>query len=191
MPAATAVKAGANAPGAAVRAGIATGKVKDPTADDGRAFQLQIEVGATERERKAASRRRVDLERERTEAMAQAEAYRLGGVRQVELRIEEARASLAAAKAKEAETLAAERRGNALRGNGYMAQATYENLFHAREVAQQQSIAAQKRIDTLTVELEAARSGTYLGDNYNDVPSSVQRARELAVRIDEIKATLD
>ena len=185
------VKAGANAPGAAVRAGIAIGQVEDPTADDGRAFQLQIEVGATEREREAASRRLVDLERARTEAMAQADAYRVGRVRQVELRIEEARASLAAAKAKEADTLAAERRGNALRGNGYMAQATYENLFHAREVAQQQSIAAQKRIDTLTVELEAARSGTYLGDNYNDVPSSVQRARELAVRMDETKATLD
>ena len=185
------VKAGANAPGAAVRAGIAIGQVEDPTVDDGRAFQLQIEVGATEREREAASRRLVDLERARTEAIAQADAYRVGRVRQVELRIEEAQASLAAAKAKEAETLAAERRGNALRGNGYMAQATYENLFHAREVAQQQSIAAQKRIDTLTVELDAARSGTYLGDNYNDVPSSVQRARELAVRIDETKATLD
>src|SRR5437762_5584990 len=72
-----------------------------------------------------------------------------------------------------------------------MAQATYESLFHAREAAQQQSIGAQKRVDTLTVELEAARGGTYLGDNYNDVPSSVQRARELAVRIDETKAILD
>jgi len=185
------IKAGANAPGAAVRAAVAIGQVEDPTADDGRAFQLQIEVGATEREREAASRRVVDLERARTEAMAQAEAYRLGRVRQVELRIEEARASFAAAKAKEAETLASERRGNALRGDGYMAQATYETLFHAREVAQQQSIAAQKRIDTLTVELDAARGGTYLGDNYNDVPSSVQRARELAVRIDETKVMID
>src|ERR1051325_1484385 len=54
------VKAGANAPGAAVRAGIAIGQVEDPTADDGRAFQLQIEVGATEREREAASRRLAD-----------------------------------------------------------------------------------------------------------------------------------
>jgi len=32
--------------------------------------------------------------------------------------------------------------------------------------------------------------GTYLGDNYNDVPSSFQRARELTVRIDETRATL-
>lgn len=41
------------------------------------------------------------------------------------------------------------------------------------------------------LELEAARNGTYLADNYNDVPSSFQRARELAVRIDETRATLD
>jgi multidrug resistance efflux pump len=72
-----------------------------------------------------------------------------------------------------------------------MAEAAYERLYHAREIAQQDATAAQKRLDTLGVELEAARNGTYLGDNYNDVPSSFQRARELMVRIDETKAALD
>ena len=46
--------------------------------------------------------RLTDLERVRGEAEAQAEAYRLGRVRQLELRIEEARANLAAAAAREA-----------------------------------------------------------------------------------------
>jgi len=179
------------APGAAVRAGVAISQLQDPTADDSRIFQLQGDFEAAGREREATSRRLADLERARTEASAQADAYRLGRVQQVELRIEEARASLAVDKAKEADAIAAERRGDTLRAHGYMAQAIYENLVHAREVARQQAIAAQKRIDTLTVELEAARSGTYLGDNYNDVPSSFQRARELSVRIDETKATLD
>ena len=185
------VKAGANAPGAGVTAGTPIGEVDDPTVDDSRVFQLQTEVQATEREREAASRNLIDLQRARSQAEAQADAYRVGRVRQVELRIEEARAGLAAAKAKEAEAIGAERRGNSLRGNGYMAQATYDNLVHARDAAQQQTVAAQKRVDTLAVELDSARNGTYLGDNYNDVPSSVQRARELAVRIDETKATLD
>jgi multidrug resistance efflux pump len=66
-----------------------------------------------------------------------------------------------------------------------MANSAYERALHAREVAQQDVIAARKRLDALSVELEAARSGTYLGDNYNDVPSSFQRARELTVRIEE------
>jgi multidrug resistance efflux pump len=72
-----------------------------------------------------------------------------------------------------------------------MAEAAYERLFHARDIAQQDTLAAQKRLDALAVELDAARNGTYLGDNYNDVPSSFQRARELAVRIDETSAALD
>ena len=41
------------------------------------------------------------------------------------------------------------------------------------------------------VELAAAHKGTYLGDNYNDVPSSFQRSRELTVRIEEIEAALN
>src|SRR5438094_8231624 len=72
-----------------------------------------------------------------------------------------------------------------------MADAAYERAQHAREVAQQDKIAARKRLDALIVALEAARNGTYLGDNYNDVPSSFQRARELTVRIEESQASLD
>jgi len=72
-----------------------------------------------------------------------------------------------------------------------MAHAAYERVQHAREVAQQDTIAARKRLDALIVELAAARNGTYLGDNYNDVPSSFQRARELTVRIEETQANLD
>jgi multidrug resistance efflux pump len=185
------IEGASRSPGAAVRAGVVIGEIQDPTVDDARVFQLDADLKATERERDALPRRLGDLERARAEASAQAEAYRLGRVRQVELRIEEARANLAVAKAREAEAVDAEKRGNTLHAHGYMAQASYENLLHAREVAHQDSTAAQKRIDTLTVELEAARAGTYLGDNYNDVPSSVQRARELTVRIDETRATLD
>jgi multidrug resistance efflux pump len=185
------VKAAASAPGKAVHAGIAIGQVEDPTPDDARVFQLQLDAKATERERNALSRRLDDLQQARAEASAQAEAFRLGRVRQDELRIEEARANLAAATAREADAIAATSRGAALQAHGYMADAAYERLSHAREVTQQETIAARKRVDTLTVELEAARNGTYLGDNYNDVPSSVQRARELTVRIDETKASLD
>jgi len=77
-----------------------------------------------------------------------------------------------------------------LRLRGFMADAAYERALHGLEVAQQQTVAARNRLDALTVELEAARKGTYLGDNYNDVPSSFQRARELTVRIDETQTAL-
>jgi multidrug resistance efflux pump len=185
------VKTASATPGRAVQAGALIGDIEDPMADDARVFQLQQDMHATQRERDALSRRLVDLRQARTEADAQAEAYRLGRVRQDELRVEEARANVASALARQREATAAEMRGAAVHAHGYMADAAYERVMHAREVAQQDAIAARKRLDSLTVELAAARNGTYLGDNYNDVPSSFQRARELTVRIEETQASLD
>src|ERR1700736_6077013 len=185
------VKTATTTPGRAVQAGAPIGDIEDPMADDARVFQLQQDTHANEREREALSRRLADLERARADADAQAEAFRLGRVRQNELRVEEARAGVAAATARESEATAAASRGAALHTRGYMADAAYERVMHAHQVAQQDTIAVRKRLDALTVELAAARNGTYLGDNYNDVPSSFQRARELTVRIEETQATLD
>ncbi|MBV9967489.1 MAG: HlyD family efflux transporter periplasmic adaptor subunit [Alphaproteobacteria bacterium] len=185
------IKTASAIPGRAVQAGASIGDIEDPNADDARVFQLQQDIRAGEREHDALARRLSDLRQSRSEADAQAEAYRIGRVAQDELRVEETRASLAAALARQEDAIAAERRGAALHSRGYMADAAYERALHAREVAQQDTIAARKRLDALTVELQAARNGTYLGDNYNDVPSSFQRSRELTVRIEETEATLD
>ena len=67
----------------------------------------------------------------------------------------------------------------------------FERALRTRETTSQERIAAQKRLQALHVDLQAARAGTYLGDNYNDVPSSYQRARELDVRVEEAKGALD
>ena len=185
------VKTATTTPGRAVQAGVPIGNIEDPMADDARVFQLQQDTQATEREHTALARRVVDLQQARSDAEAQAEAYRVGRVRQDELHVDEARAGLSAAVARQSDANAAEGRGAALHAHGYVADAAYERAQHAREVAQQDTIAARKRLEAFTVELDAARKGTYLGDNYNDVPSSFQRARELTVRIEETQATLD
>jgi multidrug resistance efflux pump len=185
------LNAAATAPGAIVTAGMAIAKVEDPVPENARWFQLQQDAAAAHRERDTLSRKLADLEQARVTAAAQVEAFRLGRIRQDELRIEEARASAMAATARESEAAAAEQRGAVLHERGYLADQGYEKVFHAREVARQDAIAARKRIDTLVVELEAAKHGTYLGDNYNDVPSSYQRVADLSVRIEEIKANID
>lgn len=181
----------ASTPGSAVQAGASLGQIQDPRPDDARVFELQQEAAATQRERDSLVRRLTDLERARNEADAQADAYRIGRVQQDELRVEQAQADLAAAMAREADAVAAVRRGDALHGRGFQSDEANEQARHAQEIAQQATIAARKALDALQVELQAARAGTYLGDNYNDVPSSFQRARELAVRIDEARAALD
>ena len=178
-------------PGTTIKAGEPIGHVQDPLADDARLIQLEREVSATELERGSLARRLTDLKRTHGEAEAQAEAYRVGRVRQLELRIEEARANLEAATAQQADAKAAVGRGAALHARGFQSDEAQEKARHAEEVAQQAVIAAHKRLDALTVELDAARNGTFLGDSYNDAPSSLQRARELASRITETQAGLD
>jgi len=150
-------------PGSAITAGEAVGRVEDPLADDTRLAQLQREVSATELERDSLARRLTDLERARGEAVAQADAYRLGRVRQLELRIEEARANLTAAAAREADAKASVGRGAALHARGFQSDEAQDKARHSQEIEEQGVIAARKRLDTLSVELDAARSGSFLG----------------------------
>jgi len=178
-------------PGTEIKAGDAIGGIEDPLADDSRLAQLRREASATELEHASLTRRLADLERARAEAAAQAEAYRAGRVRQLELRIEEAHANLTAATEREADVNAAVGRGAALHTRGFQSDEAQEKLRHAQEIERQGVIAAQKRLDALSVELEAARNGTFLGDSYNDAPSSLQRARELALQVAQTKAALD
>lgn len=185
------VDAAARATGARVKAGAAVGQVEDPVADDSRLFQLQQEAAAAQRERDMLSRKLVDLEQARDQANAQAEAYRLGRIRQDETRIEEAEANLKSAAAREGDAADAEQRGAALYAKGYLADQAYQKLSYVHRAARQDAAAADKRLDALKIELDAAKRGTYLGDNYNDVPSSVQRAAELSVRIQETKAAIE
>ena len=142
-------------PGSAMKAGEAVGRVEDLLADDARLAQLQREVSATALERDSLTRRLSDLERARGEAEAQAEAYRVGRVRQLELRIDEARANLAAAAAREADAKAAAGRGAALHARGFQSDEAQDKARHAQEVEEQGAIAARKRLDTLGVELDA------------------------------------
>ena len=184
------VKAAGAAPGMAVTAGMAIGRIEDPLPDDSRAFQLQHEALAAARDADALAGTVGDLQRARGEADAQAEAYRHGRVRQDETRVAEAKAALAAAATRSADAVATEKRSAPIHQNGYLSDQAYERVVRAREVAQQDAVAAQKHLDGLAVELDAARGGTYLGDNYNDVPSSFQRARELTGRIAETRTQM-
>src|SRR5262249_54146505 len=154
-------------PGAIINAAEPIGHVEDPLADDARLAQLKREASATELERDSLARRLTDLNRAHSEAEAQAESYRVGRVRQLELRIEEAHANLEAAAAQEADAKAAVARGAALHARGFQSDEAQEKARHAQDVAQQAVIAARKRLDALTVELDAARNGTFLGDSYN------------------------
>ncbi len=51
------------------------------------------------------------------------------------------------------------------------------------DIAAQNEIAVGKQIEAAKVELDAARSGVFIGDSYNDRPQSAQRADELQQQV--------
>lgn len=177
-------------PGNQVRAGGVIAQIQDPHPDDARLFALGQQAAATEREEENAARRLSDLRQARTLAEAQADAYRAGRIREDEARVAAARANLAVAIARETAAAAAASRSAVLAAHGFEAKATRDRLEYTEDAARAEVVAARKTLDALTIDLNAAKSGTYLGDNYNDVPSSFQRARELTLSIAEARAAL-
>jgi len=59
-----------------------------------------------------------------------------------------------------------------------------------RAVAREGLQAARARLEETTVELEALRNGISVGDSYNDRPGSAQKADDMSLRVDELRARL-
>ncbi len=120
----------------------------------------------------------------------QAEAYAAGRIRQLEARIAETQATIAAAGAKLREADASMRRTVDLSRTGVQTVAELNRTRSTFEVATQDVEAGRNRLRYLTVELDAARQGVFVGDSYSDSPQSQQRAREIAARVAELRTDL-
>jgi multidrug resistance efflux pump len=81
-------------------------------------------------------------------------------------------------------------RASSLVRSGSVSTVELGRLTREQTFAQRTELAARQRLDATRVELEAARDGTYLGDSYNDRPSSVQREEETRLRIETFTADL-
>lgn len=73
-------------------------------------------------------------------------------------------------------------------GVGALADRDSQNRLAARAAAEAQAIAAQSR--QVEVERDALRLGRYVGDNYNDRPSTAQKSDEDRQRLAELDAEL-
>jgi hypothetical protein len=60
----------------------------------------------------------------------------------------------------------------------------------ALEVTTNEVQVARQRVAYLTIELEAARTGIFLGDSYNDTPYSQQRLRDTDQRLAEYETEI-
>jgi len=174
--------------GTRLAAGEPLGTLTDPRPDELRLTDMRQTLAQTEADLRRLEDLTTALVNSRAAYVQQAQDYGVGRTRQVEARLAEANASLEAAQARLREADATSRRATDLARQGIQTAADFNRARAAFEVAGQEVEVARNRIAYLTIEADAARRGVFLGDSYNDAPSSQQRVRELDQRIGELSA---
>jgi multidrug resistance efflux pump len=177
--------------GAALAPGDLLFRVVDPRADRGRVDDLarQLEQARDDRPRLAAR-----LESARAllaELTEQTRQFREARIRQLEARRDELTADAAAAHARTLDAAATLARANWLSAQGAGTTVQANQAKRDADVAAQNEIAAQRQIAANDVELDAARRGVFVGDSYNDRPTSAQRADDLGQQIVDFEQALD
>lgn len=119
-----------------------------------------------------------------------AERFKEGRLRQLEARIAEQKSLIEAAIARREEAAAAVERATSLVRSGSVTSVDLARLSRDRTVAEQTEIGARNRLAASEVELIFAKLGTFLGDSYNDRPSSIQREEEMRQRADTLSADI-
>ncbi|WP_207538713.1 HlyD family secretion protein [Sabulicella rubraurantiaca] len=174
--------------GARLGSGEVVASITDPRPDESRLVDLRRALDAAESELRRLEDMTSALVAGRAALIDQARDYGAGRLRQLSARLDETRATLEAAQARLREADATLRRANDLSRTGIQTVAEFNRAKSTFEVATQEVEATRNRLRYLTVEHEAASRGVFLGDSYNDAPSSQQRVRELDLRIGELSA---
>ena len=146
--------------------------------------------GATESEQAALREEIATMESLVKTLREQSNAYRDARVEQLELEVTQSESKLEAAQAEEKSQAAIRDRQEKLLAGGYALTGTAESAREASNRAALDRKAAEQALHARTVELDAARKGTFVGDGYNDSFYSRQRADEVALRLIELKAQL-
>ena len=165
-------------------------RIANPTADRGRLDELRRTIGRLEDERPVFAAR---LERARESLRAlekQTADFTQGRISQLEKRVAALESDAAGAAARAEEAKAAYERISILTTRGTSTTAELARFNRDRIATASAERAARQRIEEVRIELDAARGGSFLGDSYNDRPSSAQRADEVRSRIDDIASEL-
>jgi len=120
----------------------------------------------------------------------QAEKYRAGRLKLIDSRLARQTAELQATVAKTAQMTASKRRSDHLQQTGFISGAESDRVQYEWNAATSAEAAAQKRLEETKVEHDAVADGVFIGDSYNDAPSSIQRETELKMKKGELDAQL-
>ncbi len=165
-------------------------RITNSRADRARLDDLQRLVDQAEGERPAIATRLLRLKEIHQQISQQARAFQTGRIRELEERMMDLKAQASATGASEFEAASTLARTKALAASGYQTTVAVERADRDAKVAAETQRSLNHRLFASEVELEAARRGEYVGDSYNDRPSSLQHADELSVRVAETEAEL-
>ncbi len=164
--------------------------VVDPYADRSRLDELRRELNTLESQ-KQTHERQSQLTQTALDAIdVQAEKYRTGRLKLIEARVAAQTAELQAASAKTSQATASKRRSDHLQRTGDISGAESDRVQYEWSAATAAEAAARKRLEETQVEHDAVADGVFVGDSYNDSPSSAQRETELKLKKGELDAEL-
>ena len=163
-------------------------RVINARADRGRLDDLRRQLARLEGEEPALMAKLLSAEAAQKDLAQQVSRFAQGRTRQLVARIAELRSLIEVASAHKEEAAAAVARAIILSGSGSMSTVQLARLTRDRIVAEQTEIGTRRRLDVSEVELTAAREGTFLGDSYNDRPSSMQREEEMRQQVNTLTA---
>jgi biotin carboxyl carrier protein len=163
--------------------------LEDPRADSGRMDEAERGFARANEERHSLERRRAAALEALARNETQTDVFRKGRILQLEARIAEWTHRAAMDEVRVEDAAARVDRDARLAGKVVSA-LEVDSARRALEVAKQQVLAARAQIDQTRIELDAARSGSFLGDAYNDQPSSAQRMDDLRRLVAELDANI-
>ena len=131
------------------------------------------------------------LEQNLVELSEQQENFRVGRITQLDQRIREIDADLAATEAQHDMALQTLTRASALRKTDAVSQAYLDKALQDERVTKNTIQSLTERRKGSMVELEAARKFIFIGDSYNDTPQSAQRKMEVALELADVRARLE
>jgi multidrug resistance efflux pump len=166
-------------------------RISNSRADRGRLDDLQRLVDQAEAERPVIVKRLSRLKEIHEQISQQARAFQAGRVKELEERILDLKAQASATEATEAEAASTLARTKSLATSGYQTTVAVERAERDAKVIAQTQRSLNHRLFAIEVELEAARRGEYIGDSYNDRPSSLQHADDLSIRVAETESELN
>lgn len=165
-------------------------RVVNARGDRARLDDLRRQMSRLDNERPSLAAKLASAEAAQQDLARQAVQFREGRMLQLEARIAEMQSAIEAAALRREEVTAAVERASSLIKSGSVSTVELARLTRDQSIAQQTEIGAHRRLDAAKVELSAATKGTYLGDSYNDRPSSVQREEEMRQRAADLRADL-